>query len=116
MTVGALAFRFLLAGAFVSLFAAIGSAFKPKTFSGLFGAAPPIALVTLALAFHEHGSLHVEQLGRAMVLGALALAAYAAICIALIGLRRVPVLAGAVIAWCGWGLAACALHFLRGER
>ena len=112
MTIGSLLFRFFLSGVFVSIFAAIGSAFKPKTFAGLFGSAPPIALVSLAVAFHEHSAHHVEQLGRSMVLGAIALAAYGASCVALIQLKRLPVWAGAVLSWTTWGAAASALYVL----
>jgi uncharacterized protein DUF3147 len=41
--------RFLIGGVSVSLFAIIGDLFKPKSFAGLFGAAPSVALATLAL-------------------------------------------------------------------
>ena len=59
MTVLSVLFRFLLGGVFVSAFAAIGSSFKPRSFAGLFGSAPSIALVSLAVAFAQHGSAHV---------------------------------------------------------
>jgi hypothetical protein len=41
--------RFLLDGVIVSLFAVLGDLFRPKSFAGLFGAAPSVALATLAL-------------------------------------------------------------------
>ena len=41
--------RFLVGGFVVSLFAALGDVFGPKSFAGLFGAAPSIALATIAL-------------------------------------------------------------------
>ncbi len=47
--------RFLVGGLFVSLFAVLGDSFKPKTFAGLFGAAPSIALAGLIFARTNHG-------------------------------------------------------------
>ena len=41
--------RFLIGGAVVSAFALLGDLFKPKSFAGLFGAAPSVALATLGL-------------------------------------------------------------------
>jgi len=43
-----LAFRFIVGGLLVSFFAVIGDGLKPKSFAGLFGAAPSVALATLA--------------------------------------------------------------------
>ena len=40
--------RFIIGGMIVSAFAIIGDVLKPKTFAGLFGAAPSVALATLA--------------------------------------------------------------------
>ena len=41
--------RFLIGGVVVSVFAVIGDILKPKSFAGLFGAAPSVALATLGL-------------------------------------------------------------------
>ena len=38
--------RFLIGGAIVSAFAMIGDVLRPKSFAGLFGAAPSVALAT----------------------------------------------------------------------
>jgi hypothetical protein len=111
VTATSVVFRFLLGGVFVSVFAAIGSCFKPKTFAGLFGSAPPIALVSLGVAFASHNLTHVALLGRSMLLGALALGAYSAACVALVSLRQVPVALGATLAWAAWGVVATSLFF-----
>jgi len=50
-----LAFRFIVGGLLVSFFAVIGDGLKPKSFAGLFGAAPSVALATLALAILVDG-------------------------------------------------------------
>jgi len=44
-----LVIRFLVGGVIVSLFAVLGDVLQPKSFAGLFGAAPSVALATLAL-------------------------------------------------------------------
>lgn len=69
--------RFLIGGIVVSIFSAIGSILRPKTFAGLFGAAPSVALATLALTFHRDGHAYAAIEGRSMILGAIAMAAYA---------------------------------------
>jgi hypothetical protein len=70
---GELLARFLIGGALVSLFALAGDLFEPKTFGGLFGAAPSVALATLALSVHGHGACYGALEARSMVIGALAL-------------------------------------------
>ena len=69
--------RFLVGGFVVSLFAVIGSLFKPTSFGGLFGAAPSVALATLGLTLMTDGRQFAAQEARSMVLGAMALLAYA---------------------------------------
>jgi len=98
--------RFLIGGALVSLFAAVGSGFQPKTFAGLFGSAPPIALTSLSLAFFRDGTAHVELLSRSMLLGAAALAVYSLVCSWLVRVRALPVVLSAVLSWAAWGLVA----------
>lgn len=58
------------------MFAISGDVLRPKSFAGLFGAAPSVDLATLSMAFFKHGGDYVGIEGRSMVLGALALAAY----------------------------------------
>ncbi len=68
--------RFLIGGAIVSLFAMVGDVLRPKSFAGLFGAAPSVALATLGLAFWKHGPAYVAAETLSMMVGAVALAAY----------------------------------------
>ncbi len=68
--------RFLVGGAIVSLFAVLGDLFRPKSFAGLFGAAPSVALATLALTIAKHGASFAAVEGRSMILGAIALCVY----------------------------------------
>ncbi len=67
-----------MGGAIVSAFALLGEMCKPKTFAGIFGAAPSVALATLGLALLNQGSSFAALEGRSMVLGAVAFVAYSA--------------------------------------
>jgi hypothetical protein len=75
-----LIFRFTIDGLIVSLFAALGDVLKPKSFAGLFGAAPSVALATLSLTIAADGKLYGAIVARSMIVGAIALFAYAAFC------------------------------------
>lgn len=68
--------RFLLGGAIVSAFAVLGDLFKPKSFAGLFGAAPSVARASLALTIAKQGSSYAALEGRSMIAGAVALCIY----------------------------------------
>lgn len=70
--------RFLIGGTVVSLFAILGDVLRPRSFAGLFGAAPSIALATLGLTIHHEGKLYAATEARSMVAGAIAMAVYAA--------------------------------------
>jgi hypothetical protein len=76
--------RFLAGGIAVSAFAALGDTLRPKSFAGLFGAAPSIALATLLITLSQKGAPYAAVEGRSMIVGALALAAYSwAVCVLL---------------------------------
>jgi hypothetical protein len=68
--------RFLAGGIAVSAFATLGDALRPKSFAGLFGAAPSIALATLLITLSQNGAPFAAIEGRSMIGGASALAAY----------------------------------------
>ena len=69
--------RFLIGGLVVSAFSALGDVLKPKSFAGLFGAAPSVALATLSLAIASNGIAYAATEARSMIGGALALLVYA---------------------------------------
>jgi hypothetical protein len=69
--------RFLIGGTVVSSFALLGEVFRPKTFAGLFGAAPSIALASLGLTIVHHGHAYAAVEARSMLLGAIAFFLYA---------------------------------------
>jgi hypothetical protein len=73
--------RFSAGGLLVSAFAVLGDILRPKSFAGLFGAAPSVALATVGLALWTHGGDYVALEGRSMILGALAFGVYSlAVC------------------------------------
>jgi hypothetical protein len=71
--------RFLVGGLVVSSFAIIGDLLKPKSLAGLFGAAPSVALATLALTVAGEGRLYVAAEARSMIAGAIAFFVYASL-------------------------------------
>ena len=71
--------RFLIGGTVVSLFAVLGDVLRPKSFAGLFGAAPSIALATIGLTILQDGKAYAALECRSMILGAVAFFAYASL-------------------------------------
>lgn len=103
---GELALRFVLGGAIVSMFAVAGELFEPKTFAGLFGAAPSVAIATLALAYSTEGVSYAAIESRSMLIGAAAMLVYGAACVVATRREGVPVWLGAALAWGAWGAVA----------
>jgi Protein of unknown function (DUF3147) len=99
-----LGIRFLLGGVLVSLFALVGDVCKPKSFAGLFSAAPSVALATLGLAFLTHGGTYTSLEGRSMLAGAIALLVYSQVVSHLImrwNLHSAGAAARAIVLWAG---------------
>jgi hypothetical protein len=71
-----LALRFLIGGLVVSAFSLLGDLFQPKSFAGLFAAAPSVALATLGLTVAKDGGVRGAIEAGAMTAGAVALIAY----------------------------------------
>ena len=68
--------RLVLGGLIVCAFSALGEVFTPKTFAGIFGAAPSVALATLGITFATHPPPYAAMEGRAMLAGGIALIGY----------------------------------------
>ncbi len=108
--------RFVIGGAFVSIFAVLGDLFRPKSFAGLFGAAPSIALATLGLTFWKHGGDYAAIEGRSMMIGALGLAAYSIVVCQLTARFRTSALPATIIALLAWfGVALGLVQLLPGQ-
>ena len=99
-----LVLRFLIGGAVVSAFAVLGSVFKPKSFAGLFGAAPSVALATLTLTVVSDGRWYAAREARSMIVGAIAFFVYASLVSSATMHRQwkaLPVASAAVLVWLG---------------
>lgn len=101
--------RFVVGGIIISLFAALGDVLKPRGFAGLFGAAPSVALATLALTVANEGKDFAGIEARSMIVGAGAFVVYGITCVYLMGVRRIKASfasVGALSVWalCAWGL------------
>jgi hypothetical protein len=57
----------MVGGLFVSAFALVGDLLKPKSFAGLFGAAPSVALATLVLTIDSRGCDFAAMEARSMI-------------------------------------------------
>ena len=110
---GEIILRFILGGAIVSAFAAMGDMLKPKSFAGLFGAAPSVAIATLGLTLHIKGPAYCAVEGRSMIGGAIAFFVYASLVCAFMGRRRMRALHATLLAMPAWGLVVTLIWFLR---
>src|SRR5437868_1313019 len=99
-------FRFLAGGIIVSFFAALGDVVKPKRFAGLFGAAPSVALATLGLTILKNGKSYAAIEGRSMVIGALSLFIYSAVCVRLMMKYKVHAATSTISALAVWLVCA----------
>jgi hypothetical protein len=75
--IGDIACRFAIGGAVVTAFAVLGDVIRTKSFAGLFGAAPSVAIATLALTIYSEGSAYAAAEARSMIGGAVAFFCYA---------------------------------------
>lgn len=101
--------RFLIGGIAVSIFATLGGLFKPTSFAGLFGAAPSVALATLALAISKDGRAFGAAECRSMMAGAAGLCLYSIFVSQLLARFRLSALMATVAAMPLWFLTALGL-------
>ena len=107
-----LVLRFLIGGVVVTAFSVLGDLFRPKSFGGIFAAAPSVALATLGLAVAKHGGDYGALEGRSMILGAIALCVYAQLSSWLLLHFRFHALAVTVASLIVWGGVAFGLWAL----
>lgn len=104
--------RFVVGGLVVSAFAMLGDVLRPKTFAGLFGAAPSVALATLGIAIAAHGADYAAIQSRSMMFGAVALAIYSIVVCQLLMRARMRALSATLLALMVWLIAALGLQAL----
>lgn len=104
--------RFVIGGVVVSAFAALGDVLKPKSFAGLFGAAPSVALATLGLTIASKGKIYAATEGRSMIVGALVFCLYAYLCSWLMLRHRWKAVAVTISALGIWLVCSISIWFL----
>jgi Protein of unknown function (DUF3147) len=108
--------RFLVGGAVVSAFAMLGDLLRPKSFAGLFGAAPSVALATLGIAIHQHGADYAAVPSGRMMVGAVALALYSVTVCHLLVRARMRALPATTLSLAAWLVVAFGLFALVGGQ
>src|SRR6202000_2317618 len=108
--------RFLVGGVVVSAFAMLGDVLRPKSFAGLFGAAPSVALGTLGIAMYLHGAGYAALQGQTMMAGAVALAVYGVVVCQLLVRARLRAVSATLLSLVVWLLVAFGLLALVGGR
>jgi hypothetical protein len=106
--------RFLLGGAVVSAFAMLGDVLRPKSFAGLFGAAPSVALATLGIALYQHGTGYAALQSRSMMAGSIALALYSVVVCHLLVRAHLRALPATLVSLVAWLIAAFGILFVAG--
>lgn len=104
--------RFVVGGFVVSVFALLGGILKPKSFAGLFGAAPSVALATIGLTLIKEGRHYAAVEARSMIIGAIAFGIYAFLSSKLLMRGRrsaLPVTTVLLTVWLGAALLGCYL-------
>src|SRR2546430_17565351 len=101
---GVLAVRAVAGGTLVVLFALIGEVVKPKAFSGLFSAAPSVAIASLIVTLVADDVHHARQASTGMVVGGVGMAACCVV--AAVAIPQVPAVWGSPVGWVGWAGAA----------
>jgi Protein of unknown function (DUF3147) len=94
--------RFVAGGVIVSAFAILGDMLTPKSFAGLLGAAPSVALVTLGIAVVQHGPLYAAAESWTMIYGAIALGCYSVVVCHLLMRYRLNALPATILALVVW--------------
>jgi hypothetical protein len=106
--------RFIIGGVAVSIFAVLGDILRPKSFAGLFGAAPSVALATLGIALMQHDAHYAAIQGRAMIWGAVALLVYSIVVCQLLMRFHWNALSATLAALIAWLFVALGLHLAAG--
>jgi hypothetical protein len=110
--IGEMLARFFIGGVVVSFFAVIAEMLRPKSFAGLFGAAPSVALATIGITIASHGKAYAAIEAHFMLFGAMAFCCYALAASWLLRLRRPPALAATVGLLPVWFAVSFALWFV----
>jgi uncharacterized membrane protein (GlpM family) len=106
--VGVLALRGMAGGALVVVFSLLGELLRPKSFAGIFAAAPSIAIASLLITTGVGGETAVHESVLGMVAGAVALVAACVVAVDSVKRFRAP--RGSLAAIGVWLVAAAGLY------
>jgi hypothetical protein len=106
-----LLFRFVVGGLVVSVFSALGDVLKPKSFAGLFAAAPSVALATLGLTIATDGAAYAALEARSMIGGAIAMFAYACLATWIMFKFRPPAMLVTTSLLTAWLVTSLSIYF-----
>ena len=104
--------RFLVGGVVVSVFAMLGDVLRPKSFAGLFSAAPSVALATVTLTIHKEGKPYAAHEAASMLLASIAFIVYATVASYILRRWRISALMTTIVTmpiWAGISLGLWAL-------
>ena len=108
--------RFIVGGLVVSAFAMLGDVLRPKSFAGLFGAAPSVALATLGIAVYQHGAGYAALQTHSMMAGAIALSVYSVVVCHLLVRARLRATPATLLSLVVWVIVAVGLLTLAGGQ
>ena len=106
--------RFLAGGMVVSAFAMLGDILRPKSFAGLFGAAPSVALATLGIAIYQHDANYAALQTHAMAAGAIGLAVYSVVVCQLLMRTHLRALPATLLSFPAWLMVGFGLLLILG--
>src|SRR5271156_4321371 len=108
---------FFVGGLVVSFFSILADILRPKSFAGLLGAAPSIALATLALTIRHDGKQYASFEARSMLMGAVTFVLYALVVSWLLRRYKPSAVGAALCAMPIWFIVSFGLwHWLGGAR
>ena len=113
MSIWLIAGKALTGGIAVVAFSLIGQAGHPKRFSGLFAAAPSVALASLAMTVLSKGAGATVPYAQGMLIGSAGMVAYCLVSLVLI--NRLHALVGSSLAWLAWLAVAGGLYAAAGR-
>jgi Protein of unknown function (DUF3147) len=103
------ALRGLAGGVLVVVFALVAEVVTPKAFSGLFAAAPSIAIASLAITVIAEGAATAQQASVGMTVGGVAMAGCCLLAVRAI--PRVGAVWGSAVAWTVWIVISFGLYW-----
>ena len=107
--IGVLAMRALAGGTLVVVFALVGEVLSPKAFSGLFSAAPSVAVASLTITVLSETTEKARLGSVGMVVGAVGLTTCCVL--GAVAIPRLKALRGSLLAVLGWAAVTFGVYW-----